>query len=262
MAYTLLGSNISYSLSPKIYGYFMNLYQIESSYSITDIHLPSLNENFINNMVKNNIKGFNVTKPFKELMLNYLDELSDEVKCINAVNMVSIQNSKLIGYNTDYLGLLDSFFHYNLDIVNKKILILGAGGASKSLIYALKNKNNSFSIINRNINNAVKVQLLFNKENIKVINTFDDNNYDIIFNATTLDINSVISMYNIALNSKSIVYDLNYYYNNDDFKKYCNKLDVIFIDGLFMLMYQAVHNFNIWFGIKPQIDDNLINLLK
>ena len=89
---------------------------------------------------------FNVTIPYKEKIIPFLDEIDEAAKMIGAVNTIVIKGDKLIGYNTDYIGFIKSF-KKNLDF--KKALIIGTGGASKAIQFSLKLKKIKFDIVSR-----------------------------------------------------------------------------------------------------------------
>lgn len=243
--YGLIGSNISYSLSPKIYEYWFNRYNISEKYSLIDINKDELNSDLLNEY-----KGLNVTKPYKQNIISLLSFLSDEVKYVKAVNLVLNKEGKFYGYNTDYLGLLDSYKYYNLDFNNKTILILGAGGASRALLYSLKNYNCNIYIYNRTKEKISNLICDFKDLNIQEHQ--DNINYDAIFNATSINLNEILINLNMKKYDNIIYYDLNYYYNNDN----------SIIDGLYMLIAQAKHNFYKFFGIMPEIDEDIIKYLK
>ncbi len=245
--YGLIGNNISYSLSPKIYGYWLNKYSITEEYCIIDIIEKELNYDLIKNH-----KGLNVTKPFKQKIIPFLSELSKEVKFIKAVNLIINKNSKSYGYNTDYLGLLDSYKHYKLNLNNKNILILGAGGASRALLYSLKDYNCKIYLYNRTKEKIKELVKDFNNLNISE----HKNNiaYDFVFNATSTSTNEILININIKKYDNIIYYDLNYYHNAEEQSNH--------IDGLYMLISQAKYNFYKFFGIMPEIDEKIINYIK
>ena len=142
----LIGKNISYSFSEK---YFSEKFKQESitdsNYSIFD--LPDLNQ--LDELIETkNLLGFNVTIPYKEKIIPYLDELSPEAQKIGAVNCVKIQNSKRVGYNTDAYGFQTSLKPL-LTPNHKKALILGDGGAAKAVKYVLNQLQIPYKTIRR-----------------------------------------------------------------------------------------------------------------
>lgn len=252
LKFTLIGQNISYSLSPSIYNYWFKMYGIKASYTLMDILLQDFSKEFFINNIQSKFNGCNITKPYKEVLLPFLTEITPAVKTTGAVNTIHFKDNKIIGYNTDYLALIDSFSYYNLNLNNKNILILGAGGAAKSLIYALNslNLNSSIAVYNRSANNLIRTKELF--PNINIYNSNLKNEFGIIFNATTLKLDELFKKVDVRLKKDTIIYNLNY--NNNEYIK--NDLQVF--NGIYMLLSQAAYNFKIWFNQEPIINDNLI----
>ncbi len=246
--YGLIGSNISYSLSPKIYDFWLKRYNIEEQYSIIDINEDKLTSNLLMKY-----KGLNVTKPFKEKILSLVSSFSEEVNFIKSVNLLINDNSNIIGYNTDYLGLLDSYKYYNLVLKNKNILILGAGGGSRALLYSLLGFDCTIYLYNRT---KEKIQNLINDfPNLKISAYKKNINCDIIFNTTSINFGDVLYSIGIKKCNNIIYYDLNYYHDSSDFK-------LNYVDGLYMLISQAKYNFYKFFGIMPDLDENIISYIK
>ncbi len=114
-------------------------------------------------MVALSIKGFNVTVPHKERIVEYLDELSDSAKIVNAVNTVVNENGKLYGYNTDVNGIIETLDTYRDEIAGETVSVFGAGGAARAVIYTLINNFNvkKINIINRTVEKAESLKRLF-----------------------------------------------------------------------------------------------------
>ncbi len=123
MKYGLLGERLGHSFSKEIHEQ-INDYQ----YEITEVPFDKFDEF----MTKHDFIAINVTIPYKEKVIPYLDYIDDAVKKIGAVNTIVNKNGKLYGYNTDYLGLRDLVLTNNIEVKNKKVLILGTGGTSKT----------------------------------------------------------------------------------------------------------------------------------
>jgi shikimate dehydrogenase len=143
----LIGKDISYSFSR---GYFaqkfdaLNMpHHVYENFDLKEItEFPSLMDN------NPEIRGLNVTIPYKELIIPYLNQLEDSAKKIGAVNTIKIEDEKLIGFNTDAYGFQKSIVPY-LKEHHKKALILGTGGASKAIAYVLNNLNIPFKFVSR-----------------------------------------------------------------------------------------------------------------
>ncbi|MBQ6817538.1 MAG: shikimate 5-dehydrogenase, partial [Bacilli bacterium] len=129
MTYGLLGEKLGHSFSKDIH-------QRIADYEYNLIEVAK--ENFDNFMIERNFKAINVTIPYKELVIPYLDYIDDKAKEINAVNTIVNNEGKLIGYNTDYYGLRSLILNNNIQVNNKKALIFGTGGTSKTAAIVLK----------------------------------------------------------------------------------------------------------------------------
>ncbi len=125
MEYGLIGEKLSHSFSKEIHNYLADY-----SYELKEISPENLEEF----MLSKNFKAINVTIPYKEAVIPYLDEISDNAKQIGAVNTVINKNGKLFGFNTDFLGLRELITHNDITLKDKKVLILGSGGTSKTAL--------------------------------------------------------------------------------------------------------------------------------
>lgn len=251
--YALVGKEISYSLSPIIYDYWFNKYLIDASYEIIDTQ--EINDDFFKELSKKQYNGLNITKPYKLEAIKYVNQITESVKNSNSCNNIVFKDNKIIGYNTDYLGLIESFKYFNINFNDKKILILGAGGSTYSLIYALLKLNiKELTIINKTESKILDIGKFFKK--IKINNFQYGEQFDIILNTTSISFDDILTYFNIMeynVKKTTIFYDLSYYYDNKKIG-----LNKNYFNGLYMLLYQAIFNFHIWFNIKPTINEELL----
>lgn len=133
--YGLLGKNIGYSFSRRFFSEKFLSEGIAASYQNFDIENISEIKKLLT--TQKTLKGLNVTIPYKEAVLPYLDQIDPEAKAIGAVNTIAIKNGHLTGYNTDVYGFMDSLSPL-LQKYHKKALVLGTGGASKAVVFGLK----------------------------------------------------------------------------------------------------------------------------
>ena len=237
--YGLIGKNIDYSFSVKYFSQKFNDEKIiDSEYVNFDLREI---EDF-NNIEIFKINGLNVTIPYKEKIITYLDEIDKAASKIGAVNTIAIKDNKLIGYNTDYIGFIESFKN-NLNF--KNALILGTGGASKAIQYALNIKNINFDIGSRKNNKKYISYDLINKK-IK--------DYDLIINTTPLGTFPNVSKkpkinYNL-INENHFCYDLIYNPEKTSFLKECEKKGARIMNGLEMLKSQAEESWLIWNSVS------------
>lgn len=213
-------------------------------------------------------KGINVTMPYKEIVLEYMDEITPYVKMVNAVNTISLVEEKLIGHNTDGTGFLASIQKdTDFDLKNKTALIIGAGGAAKSVAVSLASACvRRIIILNRTFEKAQIIEELL-KENFKDIEpeVFDfTSNLEKIFSETDIIINTTpVGMLLEAnespipveyISSRHFVYDLIYRPKETFLLSQAKKRGAKTLNGISMLVYQGAESFKIWTGIYPQTD--------
>lgn len=134
----LLGKNIQNSKSPQIYEKIGEKYGVKIQFDLLDFDIDKI-ETAIRTLRQGVYEYIHVTAPYKEIVLKFADEFSEPVKTIKATNLLFFKNLRLVADNTDYLGFMRSI--ENFIEIDKKILLLGGGGAAKSALYALRDKN-------------------------------------------------------------------------------------------------------------------------
>ncbi len=143
LQYGLIGAKLGHSYSKQIHE------------MITDYHYELLeltNEELVEFMMNKPFKGINVTIPYKEAVLPYLDQIDEKADAIGAVNTIVIRDGKACGYNTDYLGFDYTLRHHNIVLNDKKVLILGYGGAAKAVHEVIKDhKAKEIVLVNRSV---------------------------------------------------------------------------------------------------------------
>lgn len=237
----LVGKNISYSFSKGYFGEkFKNLNLKDYSYNNLDFQ----NIEDFPEFIKQNptISGLNVTIPYKEAIIPFLDKLSKRATEIGAVNTIKITKSgKLKGFNTDYIGFQKSIEPL-LNVNHKKALILGTGGASKAVAYALKQLKIPYLFVSRNdIGDAIG----YNQINEK---TFEE--FQIIINCTPVgtfpNTNSCPEIPYEHFTSNHLAFDLIYNPAETLFLKKAKEKGAIVKNGLEMLTLQAEKSWDIW----------------
>jgi shikimate dehydrogenase len=189
-----------------------------------------------------NIYGLNVTIPYKEAVIPYLDALDHEAEAIGAVNTILIKNNKLIGCNTDHYGFKTSLIPH-LNSTQKKALILGTGGASKAVVYALE----SLGIETKFVSRSKKIKGALN---YKDLSASDIQEHTLIVNCTPLGTHPNIEEcppipYN-GIGKNHLLYDLIYNPSETKFLGYGKKADAKTLNGLKMLELQAEKSWEIW----------------
>jgi len=233
--YGLIGKNISYSFSRN---YFNNKFKNESISNSQYINFEIDNLSELNNIFNTDNYGFNVTIPYKEAIIPYLDSLDIHSKKIGAVNTIKIENGKKIGFNTDWIGFKKSIEPL-LKPHHTKALILGTGGASKAVIYALEQLKIETLIISRS-----------GKITYKDLSEEIIQNHTIIINCTPVgtfpNVDSAPDIpYNFITNNH-LAYDLIYNPAETLFLIKCKEKGATIKNGLEMLEIQAEESWKIW----------------
>jgi len=240
--YGLIGHPLSHSFSKK---YFTEKFEKENiincSYELFDIE----NINQFSEILEKtpNLKGLNITIPYKEKIIPFLTEIDETAKAIGAVNTIKILNeSKLKGYNTDYYGFKKSLKPF-LDINHERALIFGTGGASKTVKFVLNELNIDCLLVSRNPKNDNEIS--YNDVNEYVIKY-----HQIIINTTPIGMFPNTKDYPKFdyknLTSKHLLYDLIYNPTETEFLKKGKQQGCITLNGLQMLKLQAEKSWRIW----------------
>tara|TARA_S200000501_G_C20743250_1_gene708299 strand:+ start:310 stop:1104 length:795 start_codon:yes stop_codon:yes gene_type:complete len=259
--YLVIGNPISHSLSPQLHNYWIKQNGINAVYNKKKLKSNEL-ENLILKVKHNNISGLNVTIPFKNIVIPYLDELSDEAKITQAVNTIYLKDNKTIGHNTDIEGFEKAIKKLNFNFYNKKIFILGAGGVVPSIVHAsMKMGSSEIIISNRTESKAKKVKDTF--KDVQIVKWGDMPNFDVIVNATSLGLNKDdnINLDFTKVGKNKLFYDVIYNPTETNFLNTGKKLGNIFENGKFMFIYQAYLAFKLWHNVEPTIDSETVKLL-
>jgi shikimate dehydrogenase len=259
--YLVIGNPIEHSLSPKLHNFWIKDNNINAIYEKKKLNSDEL-AGLILEVKKKNIHGVNVTIPFKKAVIPHLDHLSLESEKTQSVNTIYLDNNKIIGHNTDIEGFERSIKDLKLNVADKKVLILGAGGVVPSIIFVLNKMNASKILIsNRTKSKAENLKDLF--KNIQIVDWGDVPEFDIIVNATSIGLkkNDEIDLDFSKIGKNKFFYDVIYKPNETNFLKAGKKLGYRTENGKMMFIYQAIAAFNVWHGIQPKITEQVNNLL-
>ncbi len=256
----LIGNPVSHSLSPIMQNAAIQYLGLDLIY----MAIPCKDEDLeivVNSLKKMNCKGLNITIPFKQKVFNMCSEISPVAKKVKAINTLKLIDDKdWIGTNTD----IDGFIYplKNLNLIKKSSLILGSGGAARSVIQGLiKLKLSKITIISRNKSSLNELITNF-KNDIEIEGLLSTNNEinnliqetDLIINTTPVGMSNTINNDEIpfgknfwdSINSKTIVYDLIYNPSPTPFLKFCDKKGCMTIDGTQMLIAQGAKSLSFW----------------
>ena len=261
--YGIIGNPLSHSISPLIHNFWFKKYNIYAKYSLIQIEISEI-ENIINKIRKKELQGINVTTPYKQAVIPFLDKTINDASQTQSVNTVYLnENNKIIGENTDVYGFDEAFLKkLGKDLKEKKILILGAGGVTPSIIYALAKRNiKKIFISNRTIKKTENIKEKFPFIEIILWEDFINKveEMDIVINATSLGIKNGDKFEGVLENFKStlIYYDVVYNPVETAMMKHLNKRGIKTFNGLEMLVFQGQKSFFLWNNINTEFNEEL-----
>ena len=236
----LIGKNIEYSFSRKFFSEKFSSDNKYSNYDYTNYDIKSIHD--LNNVFKSkNLCGLNVTIPYKEKSISFLDKISDEAEQIGAVNTIFFENGSKVCYNTDIFGFTESLKVNKIDNIDSA-LILGTAEAEKTIIYFCNKNNIPFNIVSRQESN---LNLSYNELNEDIFKK-----RVLIVNCTPLgtypDINNCPKLPYELINKENILFDLVYNPSETLFMKKGKKIGCKTLNGYEMLRFQAEMSWKIW----------------
>jgi len=259
--YFVIGNPIEHSLSPDLHNYWIRNNNINALYEKKKLIKEEI-KILISDFKQKKINGINVTVPFKNAVIPFLDELSLEASQTQSVNTIYFKNEKIIGHNTDIEGFKKSIKSLSYSFENKKILILGSGGVVPSILFTLNNmKVLDITVSNRTRSKAENLKKSF--KNINIVDWGEVPNFDIIINCTSVGLNKddKLDLDLSKIGKNKLFYDVIYNPKETNFLKLGKKLGNDTENGKMMFVYQAAASFKIWHGVIPEINTELLKLL-
>lgn len=263
----VMGHPIGHSRSPMLHGYWLKRYGLEGSYEPLDIP-PQDVDAFFAGFRDAGWVGGNVTVPHKTAVIPRLDGIDEAAAGIGAVNTIWWQGGKLRGGNTDaagFLGNIDEFVP-GWDADAKNAVILGAGGATRAAIYGLQSRGLKVAICNRTVSRAQELADHFGDGVSahgmeEVVGLLAD--CDLLVNATSLGMigQPPLDIDLASLKKDAIVNDIVYVPLETPILKAAREKGYRTVDGLGMLLHQAVDGFEHWFGHRPDVTAELRQIL-
>lgn len=262
--YGIIGNPLSHSLSPALHNFWFKKNNLKATYSLIEIEKKQIKD-VISKIRAKELHGVNVTVPYKQDVIPYLDLLINDAKETSSVNTIYLNDkNKIVGENSDVYGFEHSFIDKldNNNLLEKNFLILGAGGVVPSLIYALKKKKiQNIFVSNRTSEKAENIKKKFSF--VKII-TWKDifqkcENMDVIINATSLGMKSGSNFEAIIKEHKTnlVYYDIIYNPLETKMIKSFKDKEIITYNGLEMFLYQGQKSFFLWNKITPNINEEL-----
>ncbi|MEN8210800.1 MAG: shikimate dehydrogenase [Thermodesulfobacteriota bacterium] len=251
--YCIFGKPIKHSKSPVIHNAWFEQYKINAAYLAFEIRSIS---NAVTAMKTFNIQGASVTIPYKESVMDCLDHIDNNALNIGAVNTIVNSDKQLTGFNTDFMAAIEPVKHFGIN--NKKVCIIGAGGAARAVAYGIRENGGKLVIINRSIEKGKTLALKYDADFISMdeINKKGDFEADIIINTTPLGMYPDIKVTPFPsrlLNQKMIVMDIIYNPLKTRLLSEAQNKGCTTVDGLSMFIHQGAAQFELWTGITPEI---------
>ena len=273
--YLVIGNPIGHSLSPLIHNHWMKKYRLYNSiYEKKKVEKKDL-KNIVDQIRNEEIKGVNITVPFKKEIIPLLDDIKGDAQLTQSVNTLCKVNNEVCGYNTDTEGFKESLRDDLIDYKNKNIFILGAGGVTSSILEAFVNTANKIYITNRTKEKVkelkklgdISISLLGRKKNIIEVVDWGKTPgvCDMVINTTSVGLMKDEKLnldFEKYKNNKSVLfYDLIYNPKETNFLKDARLRGNKTMNGKMMFLWQAKIAFQMWTSVNPEIDDEAIKLL-
>lgn len=259
----VLGHPIKHSFSPFMHNIAFELNNLNYIYLPFDVPPANLKD-ALKGMMALGIRGFNVTLPLKEVISQYLHDVSEEASVIGAVNTIVNDNGRLVGYNTDVFGIIETLNPYKDEIADNVVTVIGSGGAARSVIYALVRnyKVGQINIINRTAQKAESLKEYFDaKMHFEKFKAYELVPPDLneVFKKSKMIINTTsVGMHpeeddspvliEDFFSSDQIVFDLIYNPVETKFLKLAQAKGAKTINGLQMFVEQGARSYELWTG--------------
>lgn len=269
--YAVMGNPVSHSQSPLIHSLFATQTTQRIHYSAIQVD-PGGFSQAVGNFIANGGKGLNITVPFKQDAWALASDLSARAKLAGAVNtlkLTSKDEKDIFGDNTDGVGLVnDITANLNTEISNKRILLVGAGGAARGVIAPILDlKPAELVIANRSVDKAEELSAIFKSYGAVTATGFEaltrQSQFDIVINATSASLNGELPPVPAdIIRHSQLCYDMMYGAKPTVFMQWCLEQGAPQVsDGLGMLVEQAAESFFIWRNVKPETTP-VINLVR
>lgn len=262
--YGVIGDPIEHSLSPVIHNAAFAALGLESVFLAFRVK-PAEIGNAMSGMRALGIHGLNVTMPHKTAVIPHLDGVDKTARFLNAVNTIHNKNGKLWGFNTDGVGALKALRENGVDPKGKKVLLLGAGGASRAIAYTIAHEADELVILNRTVKPARDLarqlrQLLPKKISAEALSpeAIEDNLMDseVLINATSIGMKPNVNETPVNpkwLRTNLAVMDIVYNPLETKLAKIAKEAGAKVVSGVEMLIYQGAASFEIWTGKSAPI---------
>ena len=260
----LVGYPVEHSVSPAMHNACFRALSLDYEYRLAPVEPGELSTFMSGTMKHRRVRGCNVTIPHKVEVMRHLDEVEDAAGAIGAVNTVLNDEGVLKGYNTDYLGGVKALEEEYGNLKDAGVVILGAGGAARALVYGLRQKVQSITVLNRDPGRAETLVNRFKEySNASMrhgsLGELGDHlgSADILVNTTPLGMSPHTDQTPVPmglLHRDLLVYDLVYNPAETRLLKEAERMGSKTLSGVKMLVYQGAKAFKLWTGLEPPID--------
>ncbi|MCW8842811.1 MAG: shikimate dehydrogenase [Rhodobacteraceae bacterium] len=263
----VIGHPIAHSRSPRLHGYWLREHSIDGYYIPMNVAPEDLGL-VVRTMPKMGYVGANITIPHKETVMEFVDVLTDRAKAIGAVNtLVFSKEDTIVGDNTDGYGFIENLRQGapDWDAKDGPVMVLGAGGAARSIVFSLLEAGSPKVLISNRTRARAEVFRADFGEKIEIVDweAAGEGLGDVatLVNTTSLGMvgHAPLEISLDALSSDATVTDIVYNPLETDLLRAARDKGCVTVDGLGMLLHQAVPGFEAWFGERPLVDDGLRN---
>ncbi len=265
----VIGHPIAHSRSPHIHNFWIKKHGLEAEYEAFDVSPEHLGH-FVDRVKGGEFVGGNVTIPYKQAIMEHCDYLSTSARAIGAVNTLHVENGRLQGSNSDHFGFSDNLDQQvpGWERSLQTAIVLGAGGAARSVIYALlERKLEHVFVLNRTAEKAKKLAAFFG-EHVTGASLDEFNNFaglaGLLVNCSAVGMGGT-RFENLDLDEmpkSALVNDIVYTPLETPLLSMASKYGLRTVDGLGMLLHQAIPGFEKWFDIRPEVTPELRSMLE
>jgi shikimate dehydrogenase len=248
----VIGDPVAHSLSPAMHNAAYEALGLGSQYIFLPSRVTASDLALKMSEVKEsaNIHALAVTVPHKEAIIKYLNRLDETARVIGAVNTVVKEEGKLVGYNTDYYGAIESLKAHT-ELNGKKIVVLGSGGSARAIVYGLAKEKCDVIIYSRNIEKGKEITDEFGGQSMEWEKRNANLDGDVIINATNIGREGKeLPLNEEMISAKQVVFDINYNINGTALLNAAKYKGAVVVDGLEMLLRQGMKQFEIYTGLK------------
>ncbi len=252
--FAIIGHDISYSASPRMHLAAMTELELDGQFEVIDLP-PEQFTDFITGPFRRDYTGAAITKPYKQTIIPLLDDLTEAADRIGAVNTITNHDGRLQGTNTDGLGALAALRSV-IDPTDKRVLVLGAGGAARAVAYALTTAEAKVKIWNRSLDRARQLSTDLGINTLADLTLADPADYDIIINTTTVGLRTDVSLLPAQWWRRThTAFDIVYDPLETRFLREAATAGAVTLTGDTMLVHQAVAQFTLWHSvpIAPEV---------